>query len=83
MVAGIVPPSARDAVDCAGLSLRPWVRSLVKLWRGRPARNAVPAELLTGKLHPGGTPAGCARVGAVAALAPPTPRIVLVPTRPL
>eukprot|EP00969_Alexandrium_andersonii_P150789 6667700-Alexandrium_andersonii.AAC.1 len=60
MVAGIAPPTARDAVDCARLSLRLRARRLGNLWRGRPARNVVPVELLAGKLHPGGAPTGCA-----------------------
>eukprot|EP00969_Alexandrium_andersonii_P143319 6335603-Alexandrium_andersonii.AAC.1 len=56
MVAGIAPPTARDAVDCARLSRRLGVRRLGNLRRGRSARNAVPAKLLAGKLHPGGAP---------------------------
>eukprot|EP00969_Alexandrium_andersonii_P054027 2377741-Alexandrium_andersonii.AAC.1 len=77
MVAGIVPAPASDAVGRAGLCLRPWVRSLLNLGSGRPARNVVPAELLLGELDSRGAPTWCARVGAVAALAPPAPRIVL------
>eukprot|EP00969_Alexandrium_andersonii_P064271 2830909-Alexandrium_andersonii.AAC.1 len=77
MVAGIAPPTARDAVDCGRLPLRLRARRLGNLRRGRAARNVVPAKLLTSQLHPGGAPTRCAGVSAIATLAPPAPRLVL------